>query len=92
MLFATFSLLDAGFDRWPVFDPYPLWLVNLICFTPLVLLVMGYDRWSSGRVQRVTLWSTLFLSTVQQGRHLVSQTATWQSFAVWVQRHLSSFS
>jgi hypothetical protein len=90
MLFATFSLLDAAFDRWPVFDPYPLPLVNLVCFAPLVLLMMGYDWWSSGRVQRVTLWSTLFLFTVQQGRHLLSQTAAWQSFAVWVHLHMPS--
>lgn len=90
MLFATFSLLDAGFDRWPVFDPYPLWLVNLICFVPLVLLMMGYDWWSTDRIQRVTLWSTLFLLAAQQSRHLVSQTAAWQSFAVWVRLHMPS--
>ena len=24
MLFATLALLDAGFDRWSIFDPYPL--------------------------------------------------------------------
>jgi hypothetical protein len=90
MLFATFSLLDAGFDRWPVFDPYPLWLVNLICFVPLVLLMMAYDGWSTGRVQRVTLWSTLFLLTAQQSRHLVSQTPAWQSFATWVRLHMPS--
>jgi len=75
-----------------VFDPYPLPLVNLVCFAPLVLLMMGYDWWSTGRVQRVTLWSTLFLLTVQQGRHLLSQTAAWQSFAVWVHLHMPSFS
>jgi len=92
MLFATFSLLDAGFDRWPVFDPYPLWLVNLICFVPLILLMMGYDWWSTGRVQRVTLWSSLFLLTAQQMRHLVSRTTAWQSFAVWVQLHMHPFS
>ena len=92
ILFATFSLLDAGFDRWPVFDPYPLPLVNLICFAPLVLLMTGYDWWSTGRVQRVTLWSTLFLLTAQQARHLLSHTDAWQSFAVWVQLHIPSFS
>ena len=27
-LCATFPLLDAGFDRWSVFDPYPLPLAN----------------------------------------------------------------
>ncbi len=88
MLFATFSLLDAGFDRWPVFDPYPLWLVNLICFVPLILVVVGYDWRSTARIQRVTLWSALFLLTAQQSRHLVSRTALWQSFADWVQLHL----
>jgi hypothetical protein len=92
MLFATFSLLDAAFDRWPVFDPYPLPLVHLITSGPLVLLTMGYDRWSTGRVQRVTLWSTLFLISVQQGRHLLGQTAAWQSFATWVQLHMPAFS
>src|SRR5262249_29964280 len=60
MLFATFSLLDAAFDRWPVFDPYPLPIVTLVCFAPLVLLIIGYDWWSTRRVQRVTLWSALF--------------------------------
>ena len=53
---------------------------------------MGYDRWSTGRVQRVTLWSTLFLISVQQGRHPLGQTAAWQSFATWVQLHMPAFS
>src|SRR5579862_1581195 len=63
MLFATVSLLDAGFDRWPVFDPYSLPVVNLICFIPLVALIIGYDWWSTGKIQRVTLWSVVFLIT-----------------------------
>lgn len=92
MLFATVALLDAGFDRWPVFDPYPLPLVNLICFAPLIFLIIGYDWWSTGKVQRVTLWSMVFLVAVQEGRHLVSHTAAWQSFATWVQTHMPSFS
>lgn len=32
MWFATLSLLDAGFDRWPVFDPYSLPVVNLLTY------------------------------------------------------------
>jgi hypothetical protein len=92
MIFATLSLLDAGFDRWPIFDPYPLWLVNLICFVPLVLLMMSYDRWALGRVQRVTLWSALFLLAAQQSRHLVSQTAAWYGLAAWLQHHMPHFS
>jgi len=92
MWFATMSLLDAGFDRWPVFDPYSLPVVNLICFTPLLLLLIGYDWWSTGKVQRVTIWSTIFLVIAQQIRHPLSHTAAWQSFAAWVALHTPSFS
>ncbi len=91
MWFATLSLLDAGFDRWPVFDPYSLPVVNLICFTPLLLLMIGYDWWSTGKVQRVTIWSTIFIVVVQQMRHPLSHTAAWQSFAAWVAMHMPSF-
>ncbi len=92
MWFATLSLLDAGFDRWPVFDPYSLPVVNLICFTPLLLLMIGYDWWSTGKVLRVTIWGTIFMVVVQQIRHPLGHTAAWQSFAAWVAMHMPSFS
>lgn len=91
MWFATLSLLDAGFDRWPVFGPYSLPVVNLICFIPLLLLMLGYDWWSTGKVQRVTIWSAIFMVVVQQVRHPLSHTAAWQSFAAWVAMHMPSF-
>jgi hypothetical protein len=78
MLFATFALLDAGFDRWSVFDPYPLSLVNLICFGPLILATMAWDWWSSGKVQRATIWASVFLLAAQEGRHFIGYTAGWQ--------------
>jgi hypothetical protein len=84
ILFATLCLLDAAFDRWSIFDPYPLWQVNLICFVPLVLATMVYDRWSTGTVQRVTLWSAAFMLTTQEIRHFISQTGPWAEFAHWV--------
>jgi hypothetical protein len=92
MLFATFSLLDAGFDRWSIFDPYPLPLVHLVCFVPLVLLTIGHDWWSSGKVQRVTLWSSAALIAVQQIPYPLGDTAAWQAFAAWVAMHMPSFS
>lgn len=92
MLFATLSLLDAGFDRWPVFDPYSLPVVNLICFTPLLLLIIAYDWWSTAKVQRVTIWSAIFMVVVQQGCYPLGRTAAWQSFAAWVATHMPSFS
>ena len=91
MLFATFALLDAGFDRWSIFDPYPLSVVNALCFFPLLAFLMTYDWWSTGKVQRVTLWASGFLVTVQQLRHPLSHTAAWQAFATWAQTHAISF-
>lgn len=91
MWFATLSLLDAGFDRWPVFDPYSLAMVNLVCFTPLLLSLIGYDWWSTGKVQRVTMWSTICLVAVQQIRHPLGHTSAFQNFAAWVARHMPSF-
>jgi hypothetical protein len=92
MWFATLSLLDAGFDRWPVFDPYSLPVVHLISFTPLLLMMIGYDQWSTGKVQRVTIWSAIFILIVQQICYPLGRTAAWQSFAAWVAMHLPSFS
>ena len=92
MLFATLSLLDAGFDRWPVFDLYSLPVVHLICFTPLLLLMLGYDRWSTGRVQRVTISAAIFVVAVQQLCYPLGRSGAWQSFAAWVAMHMPSFS
>src|ERR1700722_9256710 len=91
MLFATLALLDAGFDRWSIFDRYPLSVVNAVCFLPLLALLMAYDWWSTGKVQRVTLWAGGFLVGVQQLRHPRSHTAAWQAFATWAQLHTISF-
>jgi len=91
MLFATLAMLDAAFDRWPVFAPVSLPIVHIVCFVPLILLLMGYDWWSTGRIQRVTLWSSVALVVVQQARHPIGHAAWWQSFAAWVATHTPSF-
>ena len=91
MLFAIFALLDAGFDRWSIFDPYPLPVVHAVCFFPLLAVLMVYDMWSTGKLQRVTLWANGFLVAVQQLRHPFSHTAAWQAFATWAQTHAISF-
>jgi len=91
MLFATFALLDAGFDRWSIFDPYPLTVVHAVCFFPLLAVLMVYDMWSTGKLQRVSLWASGFLVAVQQLRHPFSHTATWQAFATWARTHAISF-
>jgi len=70
---------------------YTLPPVNLICFRPLLLLMIGYFWWSKGKVQSVTIWSTIFLVVEQQIRHSLGHTAVWQSFVARVAMHMPSF-
>jgi hypothetical protein len=91
MLFANLAILDAAFDRWPIFASVSLPILHILCFVPLVLLVMGYDCLSTGRVQRVTLWSSIVLLAVQQARDPIGHTAGWQHFAAWVAVHTPAF-
>jgi hypothetical protein len=92
ILIATLALLDAAYDRWPV--PVPWWddrVTPLLCTYPLLLLMMCYDWWSTGKIQRSTLWASLFLVVVQQGRDSFGHTAAWQGFATWVYEHAHTF-
>jgi hypothetical protein len=50
-----------------------------------LLFIVLYDVWSTGKVQRVTLWASLFVIIIQQLRIPVGHTSTWQTFATWVQ-------
>ena len=91
-LIATLSILDAAYDRWPV--PVPWWddrVTPLICTYPLLVLLMAYDWWTTRKVQPVTLWATVFLIVVQQGRDPFGHTGIWQDFAAWVYLHSQSW-
>ena len=93
VLIGTLAIMDAAYDRWPV--PAPWWddrVTPLICTYPVLLLLMGYDWWSTRKVQRVTLWASAFLIVVQQGRDPLGRTAPWQAFADWVYLHLQTWS
>jgi hypothetical protein len=88
VLIVTLSLMDAAYDRWPV--PVPWWddrVTPLLCTYPLLFLLMAYDGWSTGKIQRSTLWATLFLVVVQQGRDAFGHSTAWQTFAAWVYLH-----
>lgn len=85
MLIATIVLLDAAFVRWPI--PVAWWDLQAaqMCCSALLLLLVGYDLWSTGKIHRATLWASLFLIVLQQVRMPLGRTALWQSFAAWVQ-------
>jgi uncharacterized membrane protein len=62
ILIATIALLDAAFVRWPV--PAAWWglrAASFVCTIPLLLLIMGYDYWSTGKIHRATIWASVFV-------------------------------
>jgi hypothetical protein len=91
ILIATITLLDAAFVRWPI--PAAWWglLMAQMCCYALLLLLIGYDLWSRGKVQRVTLWASAFVIVLQQLSSQVGRTFPWQSFASHVQNLARSF-
>ena len=91
ILIATITLLDAAFVRWPI--PAAWWDLRMaqMCCYPLLLLLIGYDLWSTGKIQRATLWASAFLIVLQQVRSPIGRTVPWQSFATWVQNLARSF-
>ncbi len=91
IVIATITLLDAAFVRWPI--PAAWWDLPMaqMCCYPLLLLLIGYDLWSTGKIQRATLWASVFLIVLQQVRSPIGRTIPWQSFATWVQNLARSF-
>jgi hypothetical protein len=92
ILIATIAILDAAFDRWPI--PAEWWgphATSLLCVLPLVLVIMAYDYWSTGKVLRVTILASLFVIAVQQLRFLLGQSTHFQNFAAWIQTHAPTF-
>jgi hypothetical protein len=67
-------------------NPVASLVADLFC-----LALIGYDYWSSRKVYRATIYATLFLMFVQQARAPLSHTATWMSFAGWVQHAAHGF-
>ena len=91
ILIATITLLDAAFVRWPV--PAAWWDLHMaeMCCYLLLLLLIGYDLWFTGKVQRTTLWASVFLIVLQQVRSPVGRTVPWQSLAMRIQNLARSF-
>jgi hypothetical protein len=91
IVIGTIALLDAAFVRWPV--PAQWWglrAASFLCTIPLLLLIMGYDYWSRGKVHRATIWASVFVVVLQQLRDPIGYSAPWQVFTQWVQIHARS--
>jgi hypothetical protein len=83
ILIATIGTAVAAIARWPIVHKTP-GRGSLVSYIFLAMLV-AYDLWSTHRVHRATIWASAFMVFVQQIRGPIGHTATWHSFAGWVQ-------
>lgn len=85
MMVATVMILDAAIVRWPIHATWwHLQAAQMVSYLFLLLLA-GYDLWTTKRIHRVTLWASLFVIALQQVRVPIGRTAVWQGFATWVE-------
>ena len=85
ILIATITLMDAPTGRPPfsVITAHPF-LDGAFTWVFLLLLV-GYDLWSTRRLHRATVWAGLFMLIVQQLRFPIGNSGAWHALAAWVQ-------
>lgn len=80
MMMGTLGILDAAIARWPfayVQNPH---LADLTLYA-FLLLMFGYDLWSTHKVQKATWMSTVLIIVVQQARIPFGMTHAWGRFA-----------
>lgn len=84
ILIATIAIMDAAIDRWPFAFVHQHHMNDWIHYAFLLPIVL-YDLWSTGKVQRVTVWASLFVIVALQLRIPIGSTAPWHAFAAWAQ-------
>jgi len=81
ILIATIALMDAAVGRWPIAflqaNPKAQDLVPLA----FLLAVMAYDLISLRRIQKATIWASLFIIVVHLTRVPIGLGPVWQRFA-----------
>lgn len=85
ILVATTGLLIAAVARWPFALVHRKPLTAALLTYAFLLVLAGYDLWSTRKIHRATLWASAFLIFVQQVRFPIGQTAAWHAFATWAQ-------
>ena len=84
ILIATIAIAAAAWGRWPIaiLQDHPP-LLNLVTLAFLLAIVV-YDVVSLRRVQKSTIWASLFVMVVQLVRVPIGFTPAWHSFATWM--------
>ena len=87
ILIATIDIAGAAIGRWPVAalqHTPPLQNGVTLAF---LLLIVAYDFYSQGRLQKSTLWAGLALMVVQLARVPIGLTPAWHAFATFMGGH-----
>lgn len=87
ILVATTALLTAAIVRWPLVIVHRKVPTAALFSCIFLLLLAGYDLWSTRKIHRATLWAGAFLIFMQQIRVPIGKTAAWHAFASWVLSH-----
>jgi hypothetical protein len=82
---ATVALLTPAIARLPFAFVYRKSPVVALLAESFLLVLVGYDLWSTRRIHRATLWAGSFLVLVLETRFPIGKTAAWHAFAAWVQ-------
>lgn len=85
ILIATIALLIAPVIRWPFAIVHGKELMATLFSYVFLVILVGYDLWSTYKVHRATLWAGAFLILVQLIRVPIGKTALWHEIADWVQ-------
>jgi hypothetical protein len=85
ILIATTALMVAAIARWPLAMVHRKPVVAELVSYTFLLMLAAYDLWSTGKLQRATLWAGAFLIFVEQIAPPIGRTAAWHAFAGWVQ-------
>ena len=90
ILLATVSLMGAALGRMeflPALGFHRAAAMRLFWAYTYVFLaaLVAYDLWSTGRLNRATVWGALFLISLQQAPLLVWASTPWMAFVHWMQ-------
>lgn len=80
MLLATFAILDAAVQRWPLQFIQTTTGGYYVILDAMVLAVVVYDTRSHGRLARSYAWGSMLLIGSHVVRELIGRTPAWQSF------------
>lgn len=83
ILIATIALMGAPTGRPPFTAITARPYLQSVFVWLFLLLIVGYDLWSTHKVQRVTILAGLFLVIVLQLSVPVGTTGPWHAFATW---------